>query len=84
MGTFPKRCPLTHAQIVERYQGGEGLGLLSLRCRRPQDWVRDVLVAHNIPIRTAAETRALGIGGSKTLKPRRLPPLPGANPWGTP
>lgn len=82
MGTF-KLSRLTPAEIVEKYLGGECIGLLSLRSRKPQYWVKDVLIAAGVTLRTPAERAAL-MNGSRTLKPRRHPPPPGSNPWGTP
>jgi hypothetical protein len=86
MGTYPRRCPLTAAEIAERYQGGEGLIVLSLRCRRRVEWVKDVLVGAGVTLRTRQEASALGrsrqaADARRALGPpsRRVAKPP--NPW---
>lgn len=84
MGTYPRRCPLTTADIVERYQGGEGLGMLGLRCRRSTGWVRDVLIDAGVEIRTARQTMQMVQGPRSRPSRRRVAQVQGSNPWGQP
>jgi hypothetical protein len=55
----PKVSRLSRAEIVERYQAGESVGLLSLRCRVPDYHITAVLSASGTRIRGPAEALRL-------------------------
>jgi hypothetical protein len=57
----PKASRLSSAEIVERYQAGESVGLLSLRCRVPDYHVTAVLAAAGIRLRGRSEAIRLAI-----------------------
>lgn len=62
MGSLrPKASLLSDAAIVSRYQAGESVGLLSLRCRVPDYHVVSVLAASGTRIRGPAEALRLAM-----------------------
>jgi hypothetical protein len=69
MGSLPKVPKLSNAEIIERYQAGESVGLLSLRCRVPDYHITAILTAARVRVRGRAEALRLA-------RQQRRP-----NPW---
>jgi hypothetical protein len=59
VGSLPRTPKLSHAEIIERYQGGESVGLLSLRCRVPDYHITAVLAAAGVRSRGVGEALRL-------------------------
>lgn len=59
MGSLPRTPKLSDAEIIERYQAGESVGMLSLRCRVPDYYVSAILCASGTRIRGRAEALRL-------------------------
>lgn len=58
MGTF-KVSRLSDDEVCARYLAGESRTLIALRCRMPDQHVRDVLAHCGIPLRAPSEVRAM-------------------------
>lgn len=59
MGSLPRTPKLSDTEIVSRYQAGESVGMLSLRCRVPDYHITAVLAAAGVRIRGPAEALRL-------------------------
>jgi hypothetical protein len=69
MGSLPKVPRIAPAEIIERYQAGESVGLLSLRAKVPDYHITAILAAAGVRIRGRAEALRLA-------RQQRTP-----NPW---
>lgn len=58
MGTF-KAPRLPDDEIVARYVGGESRTMIALRCKMPDQYIKDVLQHHGVALRTPAEGKSL-------------------------
>lgn len=68
MGSLPRTPKLSDAEIIERYQAGESVGMLSLRCKTPDYHITAILTANHVRIR--------GVGEALRLARSQRPPKP--------
>jgi hypothetical protein len=70
MGSLPRAPLLTPAQIAEQYKAGHSRGLIGLRARLPDHRIVEILRSAGVPLRTAAEVKAV-VSRSRTETMRR-------------
>lgn len=87
MGSLPRPPRLTEAEIVARYEAGEGRGMIGLRAGIPDHRVKAILEAAGVELRAPVEAQKLGLAAARTRrsnsrrKPRPAYRAAEPSPW---
>lgn len=69
MGTF-KVSRLSDEEVCARYAAGESRTLIALKCKMPDQHVRNVLLHYGIALRTPEQVKSM-IGAARNVGSRR-------------